>query len=130
MTQEEILKGEFNAQVHKENFTYYLEVVIRKDGTIEYAIPSHNKKMEMIVCEKYNLKFDTNCYNSKELEDMFEATGRPGADWFDWLLEESEVVLVWNKMYFGKVNDKQLEALKMLRREGLYLGTIGYEEEY
>ena len=49
MNQQEILRGNFDIATHKEFFTNYLEVVILKNGKIEYAVPSHNEKMTMMV---------------------------------------------------------------------------------
>jgi hypothetical protein len=126
----EILRKDFNVQIHKENFINYLEVVIHKDGKIEYAVPSHSKKMEIIVCEKYNLEFDYEYFCSKALIEMFVKTGRYLWEWKDWLLEESEVILVRHNGYEGQANDKQLETLRMLKEEGLYLGIIGNKEVY
>lgn len=120
----EILRKDFNVQTHKENFINYLEVVIHKDGKIEYAIPSHSKKMEIIICNKYNFNFDSEYLCSVELIKLFNSTGRPSGDWFDWLLEESEVIPVWNDRYLGNANIKQLESLTMLKQAGLYTGII------
>ena len=41
----------FDYKTHRENFTNYLEVIIFKDGHIEYAVPSHQMKLIEILDE-------------------------------------------------------------------------------
>lgn len=45
MTQQEILQAPFDIETHKKTFIDYLEVIIRPDGTVEYAVPSHMYKL-------------------------------------------------------------------------------------
>lgn len=45
----------FDYKTHRENFTAYLEVIIFKDGHIEYAVPSHQMKLIDIYCKKIML---------------------------------------------------------------------------
>ena len=40
----------FDYKTHKENFFYYLEVVILEDGKIVYAVPSHQEKLIELYC--------------------------------------------------------------------------------
>ena len=68
--QDEILHSPFDMKTHKENFINYLEVVILENGTIEYAIPSHIKKLEEICCKKLGIKYDSEYYENKELIEM------------------------------------------------------------
>ena len=47
-----VLHSPFDVKVHKATFVNYLEVVILEDGTVEYAVPSHQEKMIRLGCEK------------------------------------------------------------------------------
>ena len=44
MSEEYTLYCPFDIEKHKKTFINYLEVVILEDGTIEYAVPSHQEK--------------------------------------------------------------------------------------
>ena len=35
----------FDLEQHKQTYVQYLEVVILEDGTVEYAVPSHQEKL-------------------------------------------------------------------------------------
>ena len=63
MTQEEVLHSAFDIETHKKTFVNYLEVVITPDGTIEYAVPSHQEKLIRIATEKLSV-------SRQELYDM------------------------------------------------------------
>ena len=41
----------FDLEKHKQTYVQYLEVVILEDGTVEYAVPSHQEKL--IACLLY-----------------------------------------------------------------------------
>ena len=106
----------FDADKHKEKYINYLEVVITEDGRIEYAVPSHQEKAISIACNK--LKVDRG-----KLCDMC-----PPEYYFDfgtWLSEIAKVVFVWNEFCLYKnINERQAEALKMLKEKGIYKGTV------
>lgn len=46
--------GIFNKNLHKRFFPYYLEVIILEDGTVRYAVPSHNEAALRIAARKLN----------------------------------------------------------------------------
>lgn len=54
--QQKILHSPFSITVHKRTFTNYLEVVITSDGTIMYAVPSHQEMLIYLACKKCKLK--------------------------------------------------------------------------
>lgn len=127
MTDQEILHSPFDMEIHKKTFIHYLEVVILEDGTIEYAVPSHSKKLEKMVCKKHNLKWNDDYLNSMELYGHYQKLIRDNIlwiDWLDWLIAESSCICVWNDMHKGKPNEKQLETLKALKDYGLYEGGM------
>ena len=85
--QQEVLNGEFSIQRHKETFVNYLEVVIDPEGTVEYAVPSHQEKLIQTVMLKEDKTRD------QVLEDC------PREMWFDfirWLCDVSGYIAVWN----------------------------------
>ena len=113
MNTTEILKGKFDVKTHKENFVDYLEVVILEDGTIEYAVPSHQEKLISVCMKKYGI-------NRKSVCDMC-----PKESYFDfmpWLCKTANAVVVWANFCIGKCNAAQKKALELLRKEGLYKG--------
>lgn len=99
----EILHGKFDLQTHAENFICYLEVIIRRDGTIEYAVPSHQKKLEAIAREAYGIQFEM------MLPDV-------SGDYLQWLVDTTGCISVWNKFCIKppECTPAQLESLKRL----------------
>lgn len=108
-----VLNSLFDIEVHKATFVNYLEVVILENGTVEYAVPSHQEKMIALACQKLNITRD-------ELYDMC-----PTEYYFDvitWLSQITGAIAVWDFKYEGIANKDQLNRLDMLRAEGLYKG--------
>lgn len=108
---QEVLHSPFDIDVHRATFVNYLEIVILEDGTVEYAVPSHQEKMISIACSKLNVSREI-------LYDMC-----PREYYFDvltWLSQVSGAVAVWDFKIEGQPNHKQLETLDMLSKEGLY----------
>jgi hypothetical protein len=97
--------SKFNLDKHKETFINYLEVVIMEDGTVEYAVPSHQEKLIRIAQDKFNC-------TRQELFDMC-----PPEYYFDvvtWLCQQTGCVSVWNNGYIGFPNDKQKQVIQLL----------------
>ena len=115
MNEQKVLHSPFNLQVHKETFVNYLEVVILEDGTIEYAVPSHQLKVTDIIAKKRNL-------TRREVADLCPPYYY--ADYNNWLCNEANAIMVWNDFYMGHPNDAQLEALVSLMTFGLFYGKI------
>lgn len=110
-----ILRGAFNLEIHKEAFVNYLEVIIREDGTVEYAVPSHQEKLVKIAMGIMGV-------TRQELYDMC-----PPEYMFDvcrWLCNLTGCVSVWNEFYIGEPNDTQRWVLQNLRYHGLYRGEL------
>ena len=124
MTDQQVLHSPFNMEIHKKTFVHYLEVVILEDGTIEYAVPSHSKKLEKMVCKKYGFEWKYDYLGSIELCEYYRKELMFKVDWLDWLLAESGCISVWTDRYIGNPNEKQLAKLKELKDYGLYEGEI------
>lgn len=122
---QKILHQPFDIETHKKTFIHYLEIVILEDGTIVYAVPSHNKKLESICCK--NLGIDINFEYSPNPQLTHDFKLKHGNNWWDWedyLYETSKAICVWENMYKGRPNIKQLNQLKILKENNLYLGEI------
>ena len=115
MTRGEILQGEFDIEVHKKSFVNYLEIIIRVDGVIEYAVPSHQEKLISIAIEKLGVTKDR-LYDMCPTEYLFDVC--------KWLCIITECVSVWNDFYVGELNEAQKKALQNLKSHGLYKGKV------
>ena len=112
--QQHVLHSPFDIETHKKTFKNYLEVIIREDGTVEYAIPSHQEKLISILMKKENLTRQ-------------EVINHPDADildWMDWLCKRTNCISVWNEFYIGNANESQLKKLLELKNARLYFGII------
>lgn len=112
-----VLRSPFNVEVHKETFINYLEVVILEDGSIEYAVPSHQLKVTDIIAAQRNIT----------RKDVFDIC--PPEYYLDfnfWLCKEAKAIMVWNRFFIGKPNNAQIQTLLMLMEEKLYHGGIDW----
>lgn len=113
MNEQNVLHNPFNIETHKITFINYLEVIISEDGTVMYAVPSHQEKAISLACQKLNVTRD-------ELNELC-----PQEYYFDfmtWLCKVSGCVALWNSHRIGTANEKQLEIIKLLTDEKLYHG--------
>ena len=107
---QEVLHAPFDIRTHKETFINYLEIIIKPDGTPEYAVPSHMRKLADVY--------------GKPWEDVYEEflQERTGLDGIDWLCLKTRCISVWQYRIQGLPNDAQLTTLKRLSDAGLYTG--------
>lgn len=114
--QERVLHSAFDVATHKKVFVHYLEVIIDEDGTIIYGVPSHQEVLIRLACRK--LGVDREALNKLCPKEYY-------FDFMEWLSLVSGAIAVWEYRTMGhKYNESQIEALSMLKREGLYLGDI------
>ena len=108
-----VLRSPFDVQIHKETFINYLEIVILKDGSIEYAVPSHQLKLIDVIAKEKGI-------THREVADLCppEFYG----DYMTWLCREAQAISVWNNFYLGEPNPAQIQTLIMLMTENLYTG--------
>lgn len=110
------LHSDFNIQLHKETFVNYLEVLILEDGTIVYAVPSHQLKGEEIAAKRLGLSI-SEFRDACPREAMF--------DYLPWIASQANCVFVWNSdIVYSKINRKQFASLKTLKLNGLYKGLL------
>ena len=115
INQQRILHQPFDISVHKSTFYHYLEVIILPDGTVEYAVPSHQEKLTYLACNKLHISRD-------ELTSLCPAEYY--VDYMLWLCSISGAIAVWDKHVVGSPNQVQLDTLAVLKAHMLYLGQI------
>lgn len=108
-----VLHSPFDIETHKATFANYLEVVIAPDGTIEYAVPSHNDKLEKVYMEEHGITVHEEVWNQA-----------PAIGYLDWLIDQTGYVSVWNDYLKGRPNKNQRHALRRLKMAGLYKGHV------
>lgn len=108
--------SDFDMEQHKKTFTNYLEVVIDENGKVMYAVPSHQEKLIKLACEKLKV-------TREELNAMC-----PQEYYFDfvtWLCKVSGACAVRNyHIEKYRLTERQVNALKALKDNGLYRGEI------
>ena len=100
--------SEFDIDKHAATFINYLEVIIHPDGKVEYAVPSHQQKLERILKAKVGVE---------EFNRLIE---EPEAyyDYLVFLCTQTGCCSVWNNFYTcGKqgLTNEQKEALRQLQ---------------
>lgn len=113
----EVLHGPFDPDVHAETFTDYLEIIIKPDGTIVYAVPSHVMALARIRAG-HDVPLDG---LFRELESI-PSTESP----LDYLVERTGCTSLWTRhaVYPHSITDAQRTAIIDLQRRGLYKGPL------
>ena len=113
--------SQFDIEKHKETFKNYLEIIIGADGTVAYAVPSHQEFLIRVACVK-------NGWTRDQLK-----AACPREYWFDfmeWLSIITGAMAVWNgHCVCHKPTVKQIATLRKLKMAGLYHGTILNDSE-
>lgn len=115
------LHSKFDIDKHKKTYINYIEIVILEDGTVEYAVPSHQEKLIKLACQKLNI-------TREELDHMCHIEYY--SDFMKWLCKITKSVSVWNgSIIFYFLNSNQIRTLESLRKAGLYKGDsiLDYE---
>ena len=117
MEQSYSVYSEFDLQKHKRTYINYLEVLILEDGTVKYAVPSHQGLAENLCMEKLNIT----------RQELYCMTLNHLCDYMEWLLTQTNTIAVWNEgciTGYNGANSKQIATLKRLKMNGLYKGAI------
>lgn len=111
----------FDLEKHKQTFVNYLEVLIDEEGTIMYAVPSHQLKAVDLIGSRMGL-------TRKEVDMMCPQEYH--CDYMKWLCIVAKVMFVWNdRCYAVNPTIKQVGALRRLKMAGVYTGSIPQAEE-
>lgn len=117
MESEYTLESKFDIEQHKKNFIHYLEVIILPNGTIEYAVPSHQEKLIQIACKTHNMTREE--VGQQCPKNMY-------GDFLRWLCQFTGCVSVWEHFIVqgNRLTETQKDSLVELRRAGLYRGNL------
>lgn len=110
----------FDLEKHKAKYINYLEIVILEDGTVEYAVPSHQLKLMDIAMKKLGK-------TREEIGDMCPKEFY--AAFNEWLCDITNTVSVHTWLHMGYCNNIQKEVLQKLKDNDLYTGEIHTEDE-
>lgn len=109
------LHSKFDINQHKKTYINYLEVIVRPDGTVEYAVPSHQEKLTQIIMDETKMTKKQVWKRIPIFEDALEQ-----------LCSMSGCVSVWDDYIAvpDHITKAQINKLKQLKMNGLYRGTI------
>lgn len=99
----------FSTKVHAQVHIAYCEAVIYPSGKVEYAIPSHNKKLEEIFKKQEKLS-----------DDDFLCLYYNNFDAYDIMMKKTKICQVWydNIRYNGELTKAQVNKLLELIKYG------------
>lgn len=110
------LHSVFDIAKHKETFIRYLEVIIHPDGSIHYAVPSHQEYLIRYICQRDGI-------TREQLLD--QTPPEYYMDFMKWLCIRSGCVSIWNAaMKCDRLTRAQKRTIERLKAEGLYEGKI------
>ena len=108
---QEILHSPFDLKTHKENIENYLEVCIDRQGTIHYAVPSHQEWLIQRACNELG----------RTREEIIDSCPPEHyLDYMEWLMSLTGSICVWNHCISGNPNAEQKKILYQLQTAGLY----------
>lgn len=94
----------FDYETHAKNFVNYLEVIIFKDGHIEYAVPSHQMKLIDIYCKEKNISED-------KLYEIIPLSDSP----VSWIIHNTGLISVWyDFIMYSTITEEQKASLQKL----------------
>lgn len=102
--------SDFDIEQHKKTFINYLEVVILPDGTVKYAVPSHQEFLINYICEKWGLTREK--FNTLVPEQY-------AFNFLNWLMTVSGCVCIWTSFYKGECNFVQIRKIRELIVSGI-----------
>ena len=105
MNDTSVLYKPFNIETHSKEFINYLEVIIKPNGEICYAIPSRQQALEKIAREKH-----------KDFDSMINKLNF-SVDYLTWLCDLTCCISVWNEFCVKPkiTTNMQSESLKKLK---------------
>lgn len=103
---DKVLHSPFDFGTHNETFVNYCEVIIDRDGTIRYGVPSHIEALKRMYREEFSSDPDEDCPPEYYCDYMW------------WLCDKLEACVVYTKMFTKPYNDKQRKRLRQLQMHG------------
>lgn len=84
----------------------YFEVLIGKDGTVYEAPNGHQRGVILMIARDKNIS----------PEEVVQSADI--AYYTEWMLKESQAIMVWHEFYMGYVNEKQQKTIDYLKEAG------------
>lgn len=84
--------SDFDLEQHIKHFINYLEVIIHQDGSVHYAVPSH---------QEYLINYGAKLRGISREEFLDLCPPEFYLDFLYWLAVETHCVIVWSQGYFG-----------------------------
>lgn len=110
------MDSDFDIEQHKTTFTNYLEVIITRDGTVMYAVPSHQEKAMSLAVEELGK-------TAQEIADM--CPKEYYFDYLNWLLSLTGSAAVWSTLIMApSLTKAQVATLRRLKMAGLLKAPI------
>ncbi|WP_294731052.1 hypothetical protein [uncultured Faecalibaculum sp.] len=111
MTDKYSVYSDFDVQKHKKHFVDYLEVIIHPDGSVHYAVPSHQEYLIRYLCRKRRIT----------REQLAQRCPRSYyGDFMTWLCMQSGCLCVWSSLIRGvSLTHAQVKTLDKLKAEGV-----------
>lgn len=102
----------FDINKHRKVYSNYLEVIVLADGSVKYAVPSHQEALIAIGMKQHKVSRDQ--YINMCPKEYY-------ADYVTWLLNDTNTVAVWSDGYIGctNISKAQKETLNKFKRYGL-----------
>ena len=108
------LHSKFDIIKHKQTFINYLEVIIEEDGSVHYAIPSHQEYLINLCCKKFKMsrqEFYELCPDNMKYDFMV------------WLCKMSNAIALWcSHIEYYEINVLQYNTIDQLIANNLYYG--------
>lgn len=106
----------FDIDTHKKNFINYTEVIILQDGTVEYAVPSHQQKLIELAMKEFNM-------TKEELDKAIPIYVSPT----DWCIVKLGVISVWYEFIIRPedITKEQTEMLEKFKTAGIIRNGYG-----
>ena len=106
--QQRVLHGPFDLETHQKTFIDYLEVCITPDGTICYAIPSHQEFMMNYWMKKEGI-------TREEIINLSDE--EPGVTAVEFLCKHTGCICIWSNGWcgYGTPTPEQIQSLNKLK---------------
>lgn len=115
MSTEYSVHSTFDIEKHRQTFIDYFEAVLMADGTVQYAVPSHQEKLIKIGSEQYG----------KSRDDFIEMCPPEAyCDYMEWLCDTTGCVAMWNRFVIGKPNQFQIDKINELIDAGIVSSCV------
>ena len=100
---DEILHSKFDVETHSKKFINYCEVIVLSDGSVEYAIPSHEWKAIEIFKREFKLSDEDFNNFPEELS-------------IDYICKKCHLIMLWYDYAYTpiRINKDQIKTLDNL----------------